>query len=283
MSKNTAIWLIAAAFLILIGCIIFRGVMMAFEWDFTKLSTSEYETNSYNVEDDFKNISIVTDTADIVFEVSESSESRVVCYEQNNAKHSVTVKDGTLAIEVVDTRKWYEHIGVNFSSPRITVYIPSGEYGDISVKSSTGQISIGNISSDTLDLSVSTGKITVTDANCSGDVKVRVSTGKTTLTDVECKSLTSSGNTGDISLKNVIVTEKLSLARTTGDVKLDACDAAELVIKTDTGDVKCSLLSDKHYTAKASTGRIDVPKVTSGGGICGITTSTGDIVVTVLQ
>ncbi len=283
MSRSTAIWLIIAAFLVLTGCIMFGGVMMALEWDFTKLSTTEYETNSYEIEENFKNISIVTDTANVVFEISDSNESRVVCYEPTNAKHSVTVKDGSLTIELTDTRKWYEHIGVNFTSPHITVYIPRGEYGDISVKSSTGHINIGNISADTLDLSVSTGKITVTDADCAGDVKVSVSTGKTNLTDVKCKSLTSSGNTGDISLKNVIVAKKLSLARTTGDVKLDACDAAEILIKTNTGDVKCSLLSDKHYTAQTSTGKIDVPTITSGGGICDITTSTGDIVVTVLQ
>lgn len=283
MSRSAVIWLIIAAFLVLTGCIIFGGVMIAFEWDFTKLSTTKYETNSYEIDEDFKNISIVTDTADIVFEVSDSNESKVVCYEPSNTKHSVSVKDGTLIIELTDTRKWYEHIGVNFTSPRITVYIPKGECEAVSVKSSTGNISIGRISAKTLDFSVSTGRITVSDVDCTGDVKIGVSTGKTTLNDVKCRNLTSSGNTGDIYLKNVIVAEKLTITRTTGDVKLDACDAADILIKSNTGDVKCSLLSDKHYTAQTGTGNVDVPKVTSGGGLCDITTSTGDIKVTVLQ
>ena len=48
MSKITKIWLIIAASFVLIGCIIFGGVMTMLKWDFTKLSTDKYETNDCN-------------------------------------------------------------------------------------------------------------------------------------------------------------------------------------------------------------------------------------------
>ena len=315
MRKKTKIWLVIATALVVVGCVIFGGVMTMLQWDFTKLSTVKYETNDYEIDENYKNISIVTDTADIVFMPSQNSKSSIVCREQKNVKHSVTVKDDTLVIAVVDTRKWYEYIGINIGTPKITVYLPNAEYeklfikestgnveipnnfrfesmdiststGDvkndasasesIKIKTGTGNIRVENISAEALDLSVSTGEITVCDVTCQGDVKIHVSTGKTKLTDVACKNLTSSGNTGDISLKNVIATEKFSLERSTGDVKFDGCDAAEISVKTDTGDVTGTLLSEKVFLAETDTGRVEVPK-TATGGRCEITTDTGDI------
>ena len=64
MSKITKIWLIIAASLVLVGCIIFGGVMTMLKWDFTKLSTGKYETHNYEIDEKFNNISIVTDTAE---------------------------------------------------------------------------------------------------------------------------------------------------------------------------------------------------------------------------
>lgn len=321
MSKKTKTWLIIASSLMLVGCIIFIGVMTMFKWDFTKLSTVKYETNNYEISEDYKNISIVADTADIVFVPSEDSESLVECFEQDKAKHSVFVQDGTLVIEVKDTRKWYEHIGINLGTPKITVYIPSGEYGalsvngstgdveiskkiqfqsidilqstgnvtsyasasqDIKIKTSTGNIRVENVSANTLELSVSTGGITVSNVTCKSDIKINVSTGKTNITDTVCKNIISSGNTGDISLKNVNASENFSIERSTGDVKFDRCDAAEILIKTDTGDVKGSLLTEKIFITKTDTGNVNVPKSITGGK-CEITSDTGDIKIKIQQ
>ena len=321
MSKITKIWLIIAASFVLIGCIVFGGVMTMLKWDFTKLSTGKYETNDYEIAENFDNISIVTDTADILLVPSENRKASVVCHELKNAKHSVTVQNGRLVIEIVDTRKWYEYIGINFGTPKITVYIPQGEYGALFVKSSTGNVEIPkefkfenidisestgnvtnhasaseniiiktstgdirveNVSAGTLDLSVSTGRVAVSDVTCEGDVTVGVSTGKTHLTDIVCKSVISNVSTGDITLDNVIAAEKLSIKRSTGDVKFDRSDAAELFVETDTGDITGSLLSDKVFVVEADTGNVDVPKTVTGGK-CEITTATGDINISIKQ
>lgn len=321
MSKSMKIWLIIAASLVLLGCVIFGGVMTIQKWAFTKLSTNKYETNNYEINEKYKNISIVTDTTDIVFIASENTKCYVECYERGNAKHSVEVKDGTLVIKEVNSRKWYEHIGINLGSPKISVYIPQGEYGALSIRSSTGDvkipkdfkfssidisgstgdvtsyasasgkvkmtastghINVQGISANELELSVSTGKITASDITCEGNVTAKVSTGKTYLTNITCKNVISNGNTGDIYLKNVIATQQFSIKRSTGDVNLALSDAPEIFVETDTGDVSGALLSEKIFITKTSTGDIDVPK-TLRGGKCEITTSTGDIIITVKQ
>ncbi|MBQ4562067.1 MAG: DUF4097 family beta strand repeat protein [Clostridia bacterium] len=314
MNKSTKIWLITAISLIVIGCILFVGAMMALNFDFKNLSTVKYETNDYVISDTYKNVTVITDTADIKFIPSE--ETSVVCHEETKAKHRVEVKDDTLVIAIDNNKKWYDYIGIfNLDKTQITVNIPAGEYGDITIKSSTGNVelprelnfknidisestgdvtnfasasdrikistSTGNIrvegiTAGVLDLSVSTGKITVTDVAVTGDINLKVSTGKSYLTDVACLSLISTGNTGDITLKNVIAEAKFDIVRSTGDVKLEGCDAAELRIETDTGDVVGTLLSEKIFITESDTGRIDVPK-TINGGRCEIITDTGDI------
>ena len=319
MGKKTKIWFITAASLIVVGAIIFSGVMTVLKWDFTKLSTSKYQTNDYEINDTFKNISVSTDTAKIDFVPTDDSKILVSCYEQANEKHEVSVNNETLEIKLKSTKKWYEHIGVNFTSPKITVYIPEGEYGNLLVNNSTGDIQISkeftfenidikgstssvinsasvknnvkiklstgdikteNISAKAINLSVSTGMATLHNVKCNGDIKIKVSTGKAYITDTNCKNLISSGDTGDLNLKNVKSSEKFSLKRSTGDVKFELCDADEIFIETDTGNVVGSLLSEKVFIANSDTGKISVPKTVTGGR-CEITTDTGDIKILV--
>ncbi len=105
----------------------------------------ELETYEHEIKENFKDIRITTDTADIQFILSEYPSSFIVCEEEKNATHSVTVKENTLQIEVVDNKKWYEHIGIKLCAPKITVYLEKSEYGNISLETDTGNILLDNI------------------------------------------------------------------------------------------------------------------------------------------
>lgn len=322
MSTAAKTWLIVAAALVSVGMIIFVSALIRTDGDFSKLSSVKYETNTYEISEEFDNISFDTETADIVFSLSDDEKCKVVCHELENIKHSVSVSDGTLTVNVYDKPNWYNHFFVfSFTSPKITVYLPQAEYARLSIKESTGNIDIpknfkfgeidisastgdvkcyasvsglikiglstGGIKLDgssagALDLSVSTGSISVSSMTCEGEIKIKVSTGSTKLSDVTCNNLTSTGSTGTIKLNNVIVAGTMYIKRSTGDIKFDGCDAAEISIKTSTGDVKGSLLTDKIFIAQSNTGSVNVPKTVTGGK-CEITTSTGDIKVYIQQ
>ena len=284
MNKILKKWLWIALSLICVGTIIFLGALIGLKGDLSNLSASNFETNRYEITKEYKNISVVTNTADVRLMASEDGKTWVECYEQENAKHTVTVKDNTLTVEIVDKRKWYEFIGITWSTPKITVCIPQGEYealsiasdtgdmeisksilfksidltddtGDITnyatatesvkIKTATGDIRIENASAGAMELSVSTGKIYVVSVSCAGNASVKVSTGKAYLTNLTCKNLVSNGTTGDIFLTNVIVSEKISVERSTGDIKFDGCDGAEIFAETSTGDVTGTLLSER--------------------------------------
>ena len=312
-------WLIVAPVLILAGCLIFGGVMMALNWDFSKLSTVRYVTTEHKITEDFGsisgNISITADTADITFAKSDDGTCKVVCFENEKAKHTVTVTENTLNIKLEDQRTWKDRIGFSFRTPTITVYLPlevcgslciTGSTGDITIpknflftdvdislstgdvefdgwvtnllkiKTSTGDIDAENIHAGALDLTVSTGEIELSHVTCAGDVNIRVTTGKTELENVKCVNLLTTGDTGDLSMENVVASGKFTISRSTGDVTFDGCDAEEIFVETDTGNVTGSLLTDKIYIAKTDTGNVIVPSATQGGK-CEITTDTGDI------
>lgn len=298
---KTKKWLMTAAVMVVLGLILFAAVMTAYQWDFTKLSTVTYETNTYEISEEFHSISVNTDTADLVFAASPDERCSVVCYEAEKAGHSAEVRDGTLTIAVVDKREWYDYIGISIGAPKITVYLPEREYASVCIQESTGDVEIPKdfkfesmdisvstgdicvkgVTAGMLDLSVSTGKVTVVGVSCEGDVTIDVSTGKAEVTDVRCKNLISAGSTGDIVLENVIASEKISVVRTTGDVLLDGCDGAELFLKSSTGDIEGTLLTEKVFLAESSTGSIDVPD-TFTGGKCEISADTGDIHIRII-
>ncbi len=301
MSRKSKIWLITATSLVLAGLIIFTAVMFAYDWDFTRLSTDRFQTNTYEISEEFSAIKINTETADILFEKSGDDTCKAVCREDENIKHSASVKNGILTVKSEDSRAWYEHIGFSFHSPKITVYLPKTDYLSLAVKESTGDIKIPkDFKFGSADISLSTGDVEFSACvsglikinTSTGDINVKditadtldlsVSTGTVNVSDVMCKKLLSNGSTGDITLKNVIAAEKFSIERSTGDVRFGKCDAGELKVNTGTGNVTGSLLSSKVFNAHSDTGYIDVPK-TASGGKCKITTDTGDIHITVYK
>lgn len=296
MSKAKKKWLITAASLLAIGSAIFAGAMAALGFDFSKLNTIKYETNIYEVSGDFDEISIDVDITDIVFKQSNDESCKVVCFEAEKAKHSVRCANGTLTIDMTDDTKWYDHIGVSFASPKMTIYLPQSEYTSLLIDTDTGDIDIpksftfneleietdtGNVDcianvSDIIKIASDTGRIDISSAASNCNVDIKTNTGSIKLTDIACTNFTAESDTGNISLVNVVAANSIYVETDTGDVKLKNSDAANLSIKTDTGNVTGTLLSEKFFIAKSSTGNVNVPK-TKTGGKCEIITDTGNI------
>ncbi len=337
MRTATKIWLFIAALLVLLGGVGFTVLMAANGWDFGALNTSNFTTNTYEIEEEFDRISFNLDTADVWILPSEDGECHVICQERENERHSVSVKDGVLTITLVDNGKWYEHL-LSFGSMKITVYLPKEEYetltlrsdtgdytlgaglrfasvdheastGDLTVKAnvsgllkarlSTGDMKIESLSVGAMDLETTTGDITLSSLQIEGQVTLAVDTGDMRLTDLSLGSLSTTGDTGDIHCKNLLAADTLSIVRDTGDVKLEGCragslqietssgdiffngsDADSISVKASSGDVTGTLLSEKIFYARTSSGTVRVPTSTEGG-LCEVETSSGDIILSI--
>ena len=81
MTKETRKWLIAAGVLIVVGPVLFCVAMTVKRWEFGRLDTVEYETNTYELSEDFNDIRLMTSIADIAFVKAEDGKNRVECFE----------------------------------------------------------------------------------------------------------------------------------------------------------------------------------------------------------
>lgn len=221
---------------------------------------------------------------------------RIECFETNKVKYSATVTDGTLIIDTVDTRKWYDYIGIFLGKQTMTVYLPQDNYVSLSINTNTGDVEIPKdftfgeigIDGDTADVQCL--------ASISKNIEIELSTGSinmseltaenidfsTTTGDININNVNVNGNvetetdTGNITLNNVVAKGDFEIESSTGNVKFEKSDAAQIFVKTSTGNVTGNLLSEKIFITETSTGNVSVPK-TASGGKCEITTSTGNI------
>ena len=140
MLKNTRRSLLAGGALILTGLVLFAVVMTVNGWDFEKLSTVDYETSTYKITEEFKNIRVNTYESDVLLLPSGDDECRIVIREDKKLKHAFSVTEDTLTIEPAGKRKWYDHIAVIPDSGRITLYLPETEYAYLNIRTDTGDI-----------------------------------------------------------------------------------------------------------------------------------------------
>jgi len=143
MKKATKIWLIIATFLIILGSIMFTAVLADNNWDFSKTGSVKYETNTYEIGEDFDNISINTETTDIIFKYHSEKNCKVVLFEEEKIKHFAKVEDKTLKIGETDTREWFDYIQLfSFKNTSITVYLPRENYLSLNIDTDTSDIKI---------------------------------------------------------------------------------------------------------------------------------------------
>lgn len=319
MSRFKKSWLITAVLLVVIGLFLFIGSFAALDFDFGNLGTQKYEEKTYEVSGDFDKISIRITTSKPLLVPYDGKECKVECLKEEKTEYTVAVKDRTLVIDTVDHARWYDRIGFSFDRSAMTVYLPQSTYDSLTVDTATGDVELtgdiafgdlkitaatanilchapvsgvmdirtktGNMEirqslTREMNLATGTGIVRVNSAAVEKSVTVDSSTGKIQLTDVTCGNLTVESNTGHILLERVTVREHLQAHNSTGHVKLDRSDAGTLFIRTSTGDITGTLRSPKIFVTKTSTGDVDVPSGGEGGR-CELTTSTGDIEISI--
>ncbi len=236
--------LAAAVILILAGLLVAGISLASVGFDFSKLSTGVYVTNTREISDPVRNISILGDTDDIVFLPSPDGACRVVCRERDDAPHLVEAADGTLKIESAGRRKW-RMFDFSFwtEGPTVTVYLP------LSPESSL----------DTLEIRAGTGDVKLPADFTFERAEIRLSTG-----DVDFRSS---------------VTGLLSVGTGTGSVRLSGLSAGDISLSTGTGsirgtDIRC--VGD--FGIEVSTGRAELENVA-----CGSLTSAGGTGAMVLK
>ncbi|MBQ3047034.1 MAG: DUF4097 family beta strand repeat protein [Clostridia bacterium] len=234
------------------------------EWyDHITLFTPNVYINVYLNKTEFENLAVETDTGDVNIEKAFSFSS-------------VTVKTDTGDVAVL-----------------------SGVKETLSISVDTGEVIASGITAKNATIDTHTGDVRISSFTLEEQLKITGTTGDVYADSVNANSVSIETDTGDITLSALSVVENMSVKATTGevtlkdciaknigietdtgDVELYGCDAESLNIKTSTGDVEGVLLTEKTFITDTSTGEVEVPRGTSGGR-CEITTSTGDIEISI--
>ena len=287
---------------------------------------SEIVTRTYPISDSFSNISVTNYYADVDFRVSQDGAIRVVTQDFSDVTYTVAVNNNTLTIARPDRSvtkiSFFEiHIHSDNEGPQITVYLPAGSYGDLTVSGTTGDIETssqlgfasakidttsGDISlngpvTGSVECSTSSGDIELNSPTL-GNVRTSSSSGDVDLTGCYIQSLRAEASSGDIDLERVTAAGEvvigtssgdislegteagsLRLSASSGDIKLERSDAGTLELNTTSGNIEGSLLTGKEFSTSSNSGRVRVTTSGPSAGTCTANTSSGNIRLTVLS
>ncbi len=286
MKKAAKIWLIVAAAFVLCGAILFTCAMAGLDWDFNNLTTENYETKVYELDEGLGTIDgdiyIETDTADVEIVAKRDmaiDTVKVVCYENSKEPHSVSILDGVLTVKYNDARQLTDFIGIVNESPKITVYVPQGtwgRYGDLYVKTSTGDVVLpSNLTFDSVDVRSSTGDVD-NSSSVMGSLEIENNTGSINMKNMSAFSMELSTSTGDISLENVNCSHELNIRVSTGKTELKNVSCETFISKGSTGDIIMDeLKAFFQMTIERSTGDVQFRSCDSSS--IRVFTDTGDV------
>lgn len=274
--KKTVIAILIAVLVVAIGGgLVFAG-LSAINFKFDKLDRTEYITNTYTLSGSIREIDVEGETADVELLAAEDGVSRVVCQENDREKYDVSENNGRLVIRPVSQKGGFSLFSFPFKSPKISVYLPAGEYDLLKAELDTGDITADNaLSFEDVEVHLDTGDLTLSGVRARR-ISVHSDTGDIRLGDVAPETATLTVDTGKIDAFNVVCSGDLRCESSTGDIRLTDVDGANIYLKASTGDILGTIRTPKVFSASTSTGDVKVPTGTTGGR-CEARTSTGDI------
>ena len=262
MKKGTKIALLIALVCIVLGTVLSLSTLAVIDMDFSRLNTTKYTSDTHIVSESFSSIAVDTLEADICLLPTSDNTCSVVYPQGDSLTHTVTVENDTLRVQRVDSRMWYEHIGIFWNPEQdlvITVYLPMQEYASLALESTSGDISVpaqfafsqadisttsGDINycantSGTLSLSSTSGDLTIHDLTAE-QLKAQSTSGSIDLAEIDAAKLKAASISGDVDLSNVLVDTQMELDSTSGSIDLAGVIAAELKAVSTSGDIDLS-------------------------------------------
>ena len=259
MKKGTKIALLIALVCIVLGTVLSLSTLAVIDMDFSRLNTTKYTSDTHIVSESFSSIAVDTLEADICLLPTSDNTCSVVYPQGDSLTHTVTVENDTLRVQRVDSRMWYEHIGIFWNPEQdlvITVYLPMQEYASLALESTSGDISVP------AQFAFSQADISTT----SGDIDYRANTNG---------ALSFSSTSGDLVICN-LTAEQISAQSTSGSMELSGINTAELKVSSTSGDVElqASAITSVLYATTLS-GEIEAEQVTAGRLI--VDSTSGDL------
>lgn len=261
-----------------------------------------------NVEESFgsgiRGISIDCSAEDVYIRPSTDDEYHVFCSGLDKTSFNIEVSDGILTVTST-TEVWDSFLALNFGDgAKITVQMPVTNsvvpVESLTVDTASGDIQVAEgLLFRRCDLSTTSGDITFK-GDVQGKMNMETTSGDIYVEDIseapayECILNSTSGiisvkglnvsaliaetTSGDACLENCDI-GALTVNTVSGDVELEGVDADECYIRATSGDVSAGFAKEMDFQCSSTSGDIETPPSAANGGLCQITTTSGDIEV----
>ena len=171
--------------------------------------------------------------------------------------------------------------GVDIKSSTGSLHLENISGGNVTIEHSSGDIVLKHCHATQMSLTLFSGDIEMEDV--SGEILATTSSGDIEIEDAALTALTLEVSSGDVELKRTVVQTELRIETSTGDIEMERSDAERMILVTGSGDVELRLLSGKIYVVKTSSGSVSHPEHVQNSGYCNVTTSSGDVEITVVS
>lgn len=186
-------------------------------------------------------LAIQAGSANVVFVETAAAEvqAELTGSRSNDVTLNVTRTGNTLDVQV-DRRFMFFRL-FSFGQPSLTISLPADFGGDVSLQLSSGSIRLEGVRNElaNVNLSTSSGRITVRDVNLAGNVTLRSSSGQ-------------------IHFEDASTPGEVDVSASSGRVTLSDVQAGSYRLQTSSGRLAARGLSGAELTATVSSGSMDI-------------------------
>ncbi len=313
MKKSTKIILIISVTAILFGTVI-CSVAFFLGGSFNRQET---EKVTHDTDAVFSLVSVDVTDPNVIVKMSTDRNCYAICEETEKISYSLTVDGDVLYLKEHDNRDWRDRIGVFFGGRTVVLYLPADKYDRLTINTSSGsieckenilvfdnaslssssgsiefsssvgnalnaesksgEIDIENILPESLSVSSLSGSIEIDNVHVSKKLEIESASGSIDVSNSFADSVAALSASGSVELEDCFFSGVMDIKTKSGSIYFDRCDASELYLSSSSGSIKGTLLSDKLFDVKTSSGNIDCPKSVKDGGKCTVKTASGNI------
>lgn len=249
MAKGMKIALFSGLCALLIGAIVFFVGFAAggFRWAALSNTKTELLTFEEGTNDELSSVHIDYEHAAVHVCFDDTAERVTVAYPQLQSKKGKNLSNLTLtnengALKITERVHKWRATWWDFTSPRVTITLPSARAYDIVVTTESGDVVVeGKGNARTLLLSTDNGKVTTESAEltCSGSLTAKAENGNLRLGKIVCERLDARTDNGDIFAANALdVSETAAFETDNGKVRFSSTVHAKSVsVRTDNGSI----------------------------------------------
>jgi DUF4097 and DUF4098 domain-containing protein YvlB len=173
-----------------------------------------------------KSLTIESISANINVWVDDSlNEAKVVYNTKEDGELEITSKSNGNTIIEEKVKNKLINIKFDNETPTISVYLPTKEIGDLSIKSISGRIE--------------------------------------TFSDLKGKDILLNSTSGDINLLSIVAEDKLEIKTTSSDISIDNIEAKQVEFTTKSGSIDVDNIESDNLTLSSISGDIDISSINS--------------------